>query len=122
MADQLDDWKDYLRLKIIDRGKDFAFLREIVSSPITELGEAAGSAKDGGYFSRRGSKSTNTDGGEMQDKQAEDEDDRYYSRRGSKFRLSETATPTVIEEAEAENEGDPGYYSRQGSSGTATSG
>lgn len=104
MADQLDDWKDYLRLKIMDRGKDFAFLREIVSSPITDLGEAAG-VRDGGYFSRRGSK-TNTDG---------DEDDGYYSRRGSKFKLSETATPTVPEVDEVENEGDPGYFSRQNS-------
>ena len=126
MADQLDDWKDYLRLKIIDRGKDFAFLREIVSTPITELREAAGGARDGGYFSRRGSMSTNTDGAEARDVRAEDDDDddddRYFrSRRGSRFKLSETATPTVIEEPEAENEGDPGYFSRQGSSGTAPS-
>ena len=32
MADQLDDWKEYLHLKNIDRGKDFALLREIVST------------------------------------------------------------------------------------------
>ena len=132
MADQLDDWKDYLRLKIMDRGKDFAFLREIVSSPLTadpsdEVAAAAAAGgvrnnidNNGGYFSRRGSKTImNTDGGE-------DGDDGYYSRRGSRFKLSETATPTVKEEegeeaTEAENEGDPGYFSRQGSARTNTS-
>ena len=120
MADQLDDWKEYLRLKIMDRGKDFAFLREIVSSPITDLGEAAG-VRDGGYFSRRGS-NTNTDGAETPTKQGVDEDDGYFSRRGSRFKLSETATPTVKEEdVEAEKEGDPGYFSRQGSIVTSTS-
>ena len=113
MADQLDDWKDYLRLKNMDRGKDFAFLREIVSSPITDTGEAAG-VKDGGYFSRRGSK-TNTDGASTPNKQGDSEDDGYFSRRGSRFKLSETATPTIKEVEEAEIEGDPGYFSRQGS-------
>ena len=125
MADQLDDWKDYLRLKIMDRGKDFAFLREIVSSPITELGESAG-VRDGGYFSRRGSSKINTEGTETREKRVEheeeDDDDGYFSRRGSRFKLSETATPIVKEEVEAENEGDPGYFSRQGSIETSTSG
>ena len=35
MADQLDDWKEYLRLKIIDRGNDFAVLRDC-QSPIKQ--------------------------------------------------------------------------------------
>ena len=35
MADQLNDWKDYLRLKIFDRGNDFALLRDC-QSPIKQ--------------------------------------------------------------------------------------
>ncbi len=129
MADQLDDWKDYLRLKIIDRGKDFAFLRDIVSSPITYLGEEAG-MRDSGYFSRRGSKA-NTSWAETPDKEGEeyfsrrtsfkfsaggekyvtkgleygeegddDEDDGYSSRRGSRFKPSVAATPALKEAAD----------------------
>ena len=84
-----------------------------------DLGEAVG-VRDGGYFSRRAS-NTNTDGAATPNKQGVDEDDGYFSRRGSRFKLSETATPTVKEEVEAENEGDPGYFSRQGSVVTSTS-
>ena len=60
MADQLDDWKDYLHLKNMDRGKDFAFLREVVSSPLIGLGKEAETTNDSGYFSRRGSKDADT--------------------------------------------------------------
>ena len=137
MADQLDDWKDYLRLKIIDRGKDFAFLREIVSSPITGLGEEAG-MRDGGYFSRRGSKAY-TKGAETPDKEGEegfsrrtsfrfsargekyitqgweyeegddeDGDDGYFSRRGSSIKPSVAATPAIKEEADEADNGNKG--------------
>ena len=32
-SDQLDDWKDYQRLKLIDQGDDFAMLREMLEHP-----------------------------------------------------------------------------------------
>ena len=137
MADQLDDWKDYLRLKMIDRGKDFVFLREIVSSPLTGLGEEAG-MRDSGYFSRRESKA-NTKWVETADKEGEedfsrrtsfkfsggrekhvtkgleyeeegdgDEDDGYFSRRGSRFKSIVAATPAVKEVADEADDGDKG--------------
>ncbi len=112
MADQLDDWKDYLRLKIIDRGKDFAFLREIVSSPLTGLSEEAG-MRNSGYFSRRGSK-TNTKWVGTPDKEGEED----FSRRTS-FRLSARGEKYVTKGLEYEEEGDEdeddGYFSRRGS-------
>ena len=73
-SDQLDDWKDYQRLKIVDRGEDFAMLREIIGSQRAEKEgeemrpgnkrdllmeideEEAEARRDDGYFSRRSSK------------------------------------------------------------------
>lgn len=137
MADQLDDWKEYLRLKIIDRGNDFAVLREIVSSPLTGLGEEAG-MKDTGYFSGRGSKA-NTKWAETPDEKGEEDisrrtsikfiggrdkydmkgleyeqegdedgDDGYFSRRGSKVKSSVAATPALQEVAEGAERGKKG--------------
>ena len=137
MADQLDDWKDYLRLKMIDRGKDFALLREIVTSPLTNLGEEGG-MRDIGYFSRRGSKA-NTKWAETLDKEGEedfsrrtsfkfsasdekyvtkaleyeekgdeDEDDGYFSRRGSRIKPSVAATPAIQEVADEADNGNKG--------------
>ena len=60
MSDQLDDWRDYQRLKHVDRGEDFALLREIIREPtvkmVEELGGEAMERDDSGYFSRRESK------------------------------------------------------------------
>ena len=137
MADQLDDWKEYLRLKIIDRGNDFAVLREIVSSPLTGLGEEAG-MKDTGYFSGRGSKANtkwaetpdekgeedisrrtsikfiggrdkyDMKGLEYEQERDEDGDDGYFSRRGSKVKSSLAATPALQEVAEGAERGKKG--------------
>ena len=72
-SDQLDDWKDYQRLKLIDRGEDFAMLHEILAQP-AEVGANVGlgegysirderqGSEDSGYFSRRGSKTTTSTG------------------------------------------------------------
>ena len=137
MADQLDDWKEYLRLKIIDRGNDFAVLREIVSSPITGLSEEA-SMRNTGYFSGRGSKA-NTQLTETPDEKGEEDisrrtsikfiggrdkyemkgleyeqegdedgDDGYFSRRGSKVKSSVAATPALQEGAEGAERGKKG--------------
>ena len=137
MADQLDDWKDYLRLKIVDRGNDFALLREIVSSPITDLGEEAGT-RDTGYFSRMGSKATtqwtktpdekgeeeisrrtsikfiggrdkyDMKGLEYEQEDDEDVDDGYFSRRSSKVKSSVAATPALQEVTEGAESGNKG--------------
>lgn len=64
MSDQLDDWRDYQRLKNVDRGEDFAILREILRGPhaasnteILDDDEGGEDMKrDSGYFSRRSSK------------------------------------------------------------------
>jgi len=62
MSDQLDDWRDYQRLKHLDRGEDFALLREILRDPTPETnnhdlnGEGDRERHDSGYFSRRNSK------------------------------------------------------------------
>lgn len=61
MSDQLDDWRDYQRLKTIDRGEDFAVLRDILKGPNDlSTGEDIGGEDmergDSGYFSRRSSK------------------------------------------------------------------
>lgn len=67
-SDQLDDWKDYQRLKIVDRGDDFAMLREILSRG-EEMGDGEGlndgrhGSEDSGYFSRRSSKAISTGDG-----------------------------------------------------------
>ena len=69
-SDQLDDWRDYQRLKLIDRGDDFAMLREMLAQPQDdEGGSDAYSIKDGrhgsedsGYYSRRASKAVSTGG------------------------------------------------------------
>lgn len=70
-SDQLDDWKDYQRLKLIDRGDDFAILREMLAQPGEgeETSEGRGmndvrhGSEDSGYFSRRSSKTVVTGGG-----------------------------------------------------------
>lgn len=71
-SDQLDDWRDYQRLKLIDRGDDFAMLHEILAQPVgtpDEVGEAYDrkdgrqGSEDSGYFSRRGSKATSAGDG-----------------------------------------------------------
>lgn len=64
MSDQLDDWRDYQRLKNVDRGEDFAVLREILRGPHADwktelLKDDEGEdviTRDSGYFSRRSSK------------------------------------------------------------------
>lgn len=65
MSDQLDDWRDYQRLKNVDHGEDFAMLREILRGPhadskaeIFDDYEGGEDMKrgDSGYFSRRSSK------------------------------------------------------------------
>ncbi len=64
MSDQLDDWRDYQRLKNVDRGEDFAVLREILRGPHagskTEIlyddEDGEDIKRDSGYFSRRSSK------------------------------------------------------------------
>ena len=111
MADQLDDWKDYLHLKNIDRGKDFALLREIVSSPLIGLGKEAGT-NDSGYFSRRGSKE-NT----KSDKEGEEE---HPSRRSS-FKFSggrdQYNMKDLVYEEEGGSDEDAGYSSSRRGSG-----
>ena len=71
-SDQLDDWRDYQRLKLIDRGDDFAMLHEILAQPLRadeEIGEAYSrndgrhGSQDSGYYSRRDSKATSTGDG-----------------------------------------------------------
>ena len=58
-SDQLDDWKDYQRLKLIDGGDDFAMLREILASEATgdieSRDDRRHGSEDSGYFSRNGS-------------------------------------------------------------------
>ena len=58
-SDQLDDWKDYQRLKLIDGGDDFAMLREILASEATgdvdSRDDGRHGSEDSGYFSRQGS-------------------------------------------------------------------
>lgn len=67
-SDQLDDWKDYQRLRLIDRGDDFEMLREILAHP-QRAGEGDGisdgrhGSEDSGYFSRRSSKAVSVGGG-----------------------------------------------------------
>jgi len=66
MSDQLDDWRDYQRLKNVDRGEDFAVLREILRGPhedskaeILEDDNDSGedlNMGDRGYLSRRSPK------------------------------------------------------------------
>lgn len=65
MADQLDDWRDYQRLKNVDRGEDFDVLRDILGgtpldSKPESLDEYVGGEGmqrgDSGYFSRRSSR------------------------------------------------------------------
>ena len=137
MADQLDDWKDYLRLKMIDRGNDFALLREIVSSPLTGAG-GEGGMRDSGYFSRRDSKAhtkwaetPNKEGEEdfsrrtsfkfsardekyitkalkYEEEGDEDEDDGYFRRKGSRFKPSVAATPAIQEVADEADNGNKG--------------
>lgn len=72
-SDQLDDWRDYQRLKLVDRGDDFAMLHEILAQPVGTPEEVGGEAydrndgrhgsEDSGYFSRRGSKATTASAG-----------------------------------------------------------
>lgn len=67
-SDQLDDWKDYQRLKLIDRGDDFAMLREILAQPqgVGEgdaINDGRHGSEDSGYFSRRSSKAVSIGGG-----------------------------------------------------------
>lgn len=72
-SDQLDDWRDYQRLKLIDRGDDFAMLHEMLAQPVETPDEVGGGgaynlkdgrqgSEDSGYFSRRGSKATTSSG------------------------------------------------------------
>ena len=60
MSDQLDDWRDYQRLKNVDRGDDFAVLRELLREPTADMNQEISSEDmekhDSGYFSRRPSK------------------------------------------------------------------
>ena len=71
-SDQLDDWKDYQRLKLIDDGDDFAMLHEILAQGEMveeEMGDGYSmknrrhGSEDSGYFSRRGSKAISTGDG-----------------------------------------------------------
>ena len=69
-SDQLDDWKDYQRLKLIDRGDDFEMLREMFAGPSPATGggddvvtDRRHGSEDSGYFSRKGSKATPGGGG-----------------------------------------------------------
>ena len=59
-SDQLDDWKDYQRFKLIDGGDDFAMLREILASEVTgdmeSRDDGRHGSEDSGYFSRKSSK------------------------------------------------------------------
>ncbi|KAL6720512.1 hypothetical protein ACLMJK_002436 [Lecanora helva] len=60
MSDQLDDWRDYQHLKNVDRGDDFAMLREMIREPTVRVNETLGGEDmeriDSGYFSRRNSR------------------------------------------------------------------
>ena len=66
-SDQLDDWKDYQRLKLIDGGDDFAMLREILASEATgdveSRDDGRHGSEDSGYFSRKGSKAASVGDG-----------------------------------------------------------
>ena len=104
MADQLDDWKDYQRLKTIDRGEDFAFLRELVSSPITGMSEYPGH-RDSGYFSRRGSKASR----KLEETPDLEGGEEHFSRRTSSKLVAE------LKEQEDADDGNGGYFSRQNS-------
>ena len=69
-SDQLDDWKDYQRLKLIDGGDDFAMLREILASEATGDTESRDDGRhgseDSGYFSRKSSKAASVGDGRKQ--------------------------------------------------------
>ena len=61
MSDQLDDWRDYQRSKNMDRGDDFAMLRQLAETPMEDpaFGDPR-DRQDSGYFSRRSSKATSS--------------------------------------------------------------
>lgn len=119
MADQFDDWREYLRLKSIDRGKDFTFLREIVSSPLTGLGEEAGT-KDNGYFSRRGSQA-DTKCVETANKEGEKDNSRRASFKFTGGRDKYDMRGLEYKEEDDDVDEDAGYSSRRGSRGTRKS-
>lgn len=75
-SDQLDDWKDYQQLKLVDRGEDFEMLRDMLAQrggAGEEVGDGGGlnderhGSVDSGYFSRRSSKAISIGGGGRRD-------------------------------------------------------
>ncbi|CAD6574376.1 MAG: hypothetical protein ASARMPREDX12_006570 [Alectoria sarmentosa] len=131
-SDQLDDWKDYQRLKLVDRGDDFAVLREILAQPQgagEELDDGDGmnngrhGSEDSGYFSRRGSKAVSAGAGKRDSIFMEElgemvdiitkEDDKDNDEEAEEADGEGAEIKDLEEEIEKENEGKEGGDGKQ---------
>lgn len=123
-SDQLDDWKDYQRLKLVDRGEDFEMLRDMLAQrggAGEEMGDGGGlnderhGSVDSGYFSKRSSKAISIGGGGRRDsilidemgKTVKGEDDKEVDE-GAEEADDEGAGLEDLEEIEEEEEENDG--------------